>query len=72
MPVGSRRCQACSVKVRLDAGKSVELHVTGKMDEVESVTRRLAAELAPSEVTVEEASELSSGAQDRWVRSRRA
>lgn len=56
--------------MRWDADNSVELHVTGVPDEVESVTRRLAAGLALSRVTPEKAAEPAPAASGHWARLR--
>ena len=58
--------------MRWGTDNSVELHITGAADEVESVTSRLTAELASSGVTAGNAAELSPDVLDRWGRSRRA
>lgn len=49
----------------------MELHVTGVAAEVESVTRRLTADLAPALVTSIMVQD-SPKAKERWVRSRKA
>jgi hypothetical protein len=52
--------------------KLLELQVTGVADEVESVTRRLAAELAPKTEAATEADSNLAERKERWVRSRKA
>jgi hypothetical protein len=69
---GDDRCLACRARVSWRTDDSVELHVTGVADEVESVTRRLAAGLAPSRETTGKVAERPSSTQDRWTRSRKA
>lgn len=73
-PIGASDefCPACKTKVRFRPDHSVELHVTGAADEVESVTRRLTAGLAPTRVTAGKGAEHPSDAPARWTRSRRA
>lgn len=58
--------------MRWGTDNSVELRVTGAADEVESVTRSLAAELGQSTVAVGNAAEPFIRTPDRWARSRRA
>ena len=60
--------------VRWGTDSSLELHVTGVADEVESVTRRLAAELTPTTAKAGEAADSPPPAEkvkERWVRSRK-
>src|ERR1700722_13697067 len=62
----------CGARIRWDADDSVELHVTGVADEVESVTRLLAAGLASSRVRADKSASHQLGVQARWMRSRKA
>ena len=68
---GERFCGSCGASVRWGADDSVELRVTGAADEVESVTRRLVAELSPSLLAAESAADPSPDAEDRWSKSRK-
>jgi hypothetical protein len=52
---------------------TVELHVSGaSSDEVESVTRRLSAEVTRKAATTQTDSSVLSQTKERWVRSRKA
>ena len=64
-------CLACRASIRWSPDTSVELHVTGVADEVESVTQRLAADLMSSRATSRLGTEATHEAQSRWDRSRK-
>lgn len=72
-PLGVGHCP-CGTRVFLRPDNSVELHVTGVAAEVESVTRRLAAELKPVVAGTGDISQHPSRAakaSERWSRSRK-
>jgi hypothetical protein len=64
-------CAMCGARVLWHPDSSVELHVTGTAAEVESVTRRLTADLAPALFT-RTAVQSPPKAKERWARSRKA
>jgi len=59
-------------RVRWRGADSVELYVTGVADQVESVTRHLAAGLASSRASADKDAAHLPGVQARWIRSRKA
>jgi hypothetical protein len=67
VPRGMKYCPdpGCFARVRWSRDKSVELHVMGVADEVESVTRRLVSGLGQSRMTAPEGVDVSTDAA-RW------
>jgi hypothetical protein len=61
----------CGATVYFRPDSSVELHVTGVAAEVESVTRRLTADIKPTAVKAGNAVKVPPETTERWVRSRK-